>query len=123
MPDTFDARLGQGSYGSTQWQIYGPERTDWLNVQRSLAASNDGGRWAFVDQGARLPFEQEDFYKKKRIQDRFTPELLESYLREMGIYAFDEGFYDSPNGYTLFSRVGSHSPAMKSYSLEEAKAL
>ncbi|WP_102302176.1 hypothetical protein [Dyella sp. AD56] len=123
VPNSFDAKAGRGSYRSTQWEIYGPSRTEWLNVERTLAASNDGGRWVFVDQGAKLPFEQVEFYQKKRIQDRFTPELLESYLKEMGIRAFDEDFYESSEGHWLLNKSGPHAPQMQSYTLEESYAL
>jgi hypothetical protein len=100
-------------------ELYGPRQTAFLNYERSLSATNDGGRWVFVNEGAPLPFENTDAYRARSIRERFTPELLDRYLRALGISAFDPDFY-SRHG-TLIERIGPLLPATREYSLEEAQ--
>ena len=90
VPD--DAEAGEQS-GAVILEVFGPEPTDFLNYERSIVLANDGGRWVFEQSGDPYPFENVDAYAARRLRDRFTPELLDSYLRELGISMFDEGFY------------------------------
>ena len=83
----------KGIWGTTQFELYGPEQTDFLNYVGTVAAANDGGRWVFHARGEVQPFEQIERYDAPRVRDRFTPEMLESYCRALGIDVFNESFY------------------------------
>jgi hypothetical protein len=80
-------------YGDTQFNLVGPQATDWQNRVRTVRAMNDGGTWKFISEGTVQPYEQVESYKKKRIVDRFTSEMLASYCAALGINLFDIGFY------------------------------
>lgn len=80
-------------WGSTLFTLYGPAETDWLNRIRHLHVSNDVGGWTFDEGGEVQPFEEPEFYKKRLIRDRFTPEMLERYCRALGIEFNREEFY------------------------------
>jgi hypothetical protein len=60
---------------------------------------NDG-YWTFDTAGQQQPFERPERYAERRIRDRFTPDMLRSYLAALGIRAFDEDFY-MPDGEAL----------------------
>jgi hypothetical protein len=77
---------------ATILEIYEGHKTDWLNYARTIAVINDDP-WIFEMSGTEQPFEEPENYTKKRIQDRFTPEMLDRYLRALGIRAFDDSFY------------------------------
>lgn len=66
VPNTIsrDARLGR--YGATILEMYGPERTEFLNTIRSVGAVNDGGRWSFDAGGQVQPFEDVAHYQARR---------------------------------------------------------
>jgi len=80
-------------WGHTLFALYGPRNTDWLNRIRHLSVSNDVNGWSFSESGEVQPFEELDHYKKKRIQDRFTVEMLERYCRALGIELNQVDFY------------------------------
>jgi hypothetical protein len=77
-------------------ELYGPRKTDWLNVERAVGAVRDGDRWTFVDQGSPLPFEDETRYRTRRIRDRFTLATLAEYTASLGVRPLDEAFYAAP---------------------------
>jgi hypothetical protein len=113
----------RGRYGATILEVYGPEDTDFLNYVRAICAANDGGRWTFSQSGAPLPFERPEFYGHKRIKERFPPELLEQYLHELGLRAFDESFYMPPGSQAeVVEKHGPVFPDSVEYSLEEVRA-
>jgi hypothetical protein len=60
---------------------------------RSIAAANDGGSWVFYATGDVQSFEQTECYLAPRVRDRFTPDILRSYCRALGIDVFSEAFY------------------------------
>jgi len=74
-------------YPSVIWEVYAPENQGGTKYgyRRSIAASNDGGRWVFEESGERYPFEQAERYSAKRKRDRFTPGMLEDYLSHFGL--------------------------------------
>ena len=74
-------------------EVYGPEQTHWLSVIRSISLVNDGGRWSFDQSGTPFLFEDLDRYAAKRVRDRFTFELLERHLHELGLSPFELDFY------------------------------
>jgi hypothetical protein len=121
---TSQHRSACGQYGATILELYGPEQTDFLNYVRSVSVANDGGRWVFDQAGTVQPFEDTARYQARRIQDRFTPDMLADYLRALGVRAFEEDFYMPPGDPTalLVEKIGSTAPNMQEYSLKEAKA-
>ncbi len=92
-----DGKEERGTYGAVQFQLFAPESRDFLNIERSIIAMNDGGKWTFETMGEIQPFERAEQYKAKRIRDRFTPELLEEYCQALDIRLFDAEFY-GPSG-------------------------
>jgi len=80
-------------YGAVKFALYGPNKTDWLNRIRSVSVTNDVGGWEFAAQGEAQPYEQIENYRKQKIVDRFTPEMLESYCGALGIELFNPDFY------------------------------
>jgi hypothetical protein len=89
---------------ATIFELYGADEregpygvpTTWV---RHVYAMNDG-YWTFDAAGEQQPFERPERYAERRIRDRFTPDMLRSYLGALGIRAFDEDFY-MPNGEAL----------------------
>ncbi len=97
--------------------------SDEHGYRRSIVAANDGGRWLFEQTGVPFPFEDTERYDAPRKRDRFTPDMLFSYLESLGIpRLFDEMLQPNGNcrGLLLARQAHRHLPT---YSLEEAKAL
>lgn len=94
MPHTMDRR-SDGNFGSVQFRMYGPERAGSAYV-RTVAATNDGGKWVFDASGAPRSFEQTDKYSERAIRNRFTSAMLEQYCAALGIEVFNEHFYRGP---------------------------
>jgi hypothetical protein len=83
----------KGTYGAVQFQLFAPERREFLNYERSISAANDGGRWVFNATGTVQPFEKTTNYEAPRIRNRFTPEMLEEYCAALEINLFAADFY------------------------------
>jgi hypothetical protein len=122
VPDTIEGefRGAKGHYGAVILEVYGPERTDWLNTVRSISALHDGGRWDFHAGGTPFPFEETERYQARRIRDRFTFDMLERYLKQLGLSPFDEDFYLPGPGAeaVLIERTGLLPPGMREFGLE-----
>lgn len=54
---------------------------------------SDQDPWEFDNYGEPFPFEDIEKYTEKFIRNRFTPEMLDKYLKEFGIDFFNENFY------------------------------
>ena len=95
VPDRSDCadRDGFQIYGAVKFALYGPNTTDSLNRIRSISVTNDINGWEFVAGGKVQPYEQTENYRKRKIVDRFTPEMLESYCAAIGIEPFNPDFY------------------------------
>jgi hypothetical protein len=76
-----------------RFSLYGPVRTEWLNVVRAVAAIEDEGRWEWSASGTPQPFEDLAAYQQRRVRDRLTPKLITGYCNALGIRPFDESFY------------------------------
>jgi hypothetical protein len=75
-----------GKYPATMLEVYEPDcREDVLRCRRTIYAVNDGGPWRFGESGDRWSFESAEAFLQPRIRDRFTPQLLRDYLRNLGI--------------------------------------
>jgi hypothetical protein len=99
--------------------LYGPNNTDWLNRIRSISVANDVSGWEFVAQGEVQPYEQTENYGKRRIVDRFTPEMLESYCAALGIELFNAGFYGEQSLLEHTTKRAAQGPIM---SIDEARS-
>jgi hypothetical protein len=107
-------------YGATMFSLYGPQKTDWLNRIRRISAYNEGDHWVFQAEGEIQSYEQAEHYQKRRIVDRFTPELLESYCGALGIEPFEEKFYGS--SCLLAETIKRAAPLGPAMSIAEARS-
>jgi hypothetical protein len=76
---------GSEIYPARILEVFGPEGKPPLLSIRSIAAANDGGSWIFETNGEPLPFEDHQAYDAKRKSERFSPDLLLSYLAALGV--------------------------------------
>jgi hypothetical protein len=76
---------GAGPYPARILEVFGPGGVPPLLGVRSIATSNDGGRWVFETSGDALPFEDKAAYNEPRKADRFSPALLLAYLSKLGV--------------------------------------
>lgn len=106
-------------YGAVRFALYGPNKTDWLNRIRKVSVTNDVDGWRFSAEGEVQPYEQIENYRNRKIVDRFTPEMLESYCSALGIELFNSNFYGEQSLLAHVKRAGSHAPTM---SIAEARS-
>jgi hypothetical protein len=121
VPDRSDkaGKDGLQIYGSIAFTLYGPEKTDWLNRIRHISLANDAGnRWAFDAAGEVQPFERPENYGSKKVTSRFTPEMLETYCKALGIDLFFSDFY---GGRCLLARNTSMRAPGPTMSIAEAR--
>ena len=85
-----------GLYGAVQFELFASQKTDFLNCERSVSVAFEGGKWSFAANGPVQGFEEPTMYQKRRIVDRFTPEMLKHYCYALGIRVDDPDFYESP---------------------------
>lgn len=124
VPNSLDGQTGRapGRYGAVILELFSAKTTYFLNTERSIAAVNDGGKWAFSASGTPQEFEDSAQYGKRLVKDRFTPELLSRYLESLGIRAFDETFYDASSSSFLIRKEGAVNQDVREYSLQQARA-
>jgi len=108
----------KGLFGSCKFQLFSPDQKNFLNYERSLAATNDGGKWVFVSTGTIQPYERPEQYNNNKIANRFNPEMLEEYCAALGIKLFDTNFYMGDG--LLFSE-GHDWPNVRTMALIEAQ--
>ncbi|MCL2098785.1 MAG: hypothetical protein FWH23_08540 [Bacteroidales bacterium] len=84
---------------------------------------SDQDRWEFDNFGEPFPFEDVEKYKEKFARNRFTPEMLDKYLKEFGIDFFNEDFYMPPGSkaYIIEQVRPPHNEDDKPISLEEMR--
>jgi hypothetical protein len=82
-----------GRSGALILELHGPEKTEWLNLVRSIRLEHDVGKWSFKLRGKPLPFENLANYDVKRKTDKLTFDTFSYYLSELGIYPFSQSFY------------------------------
>jgi hypothetical protein len=75
-------------FGTTVLEVFEPEADPPLRCRRTISAANDGGIWRFSEFGEPFPFEETSTYRHRKIQERFTPDLLHRYLKELSISLF-----------------------------------
>ncbi|WP_137125985.1 hypothetical protein [Roseomonas sp. HF4] len=106
------------------WEVYAPPQLggDAYGYRRSIAASNDGGRWVFSESGERFAFERPECYALARKRDRFTRPMLLDYLRAFGIPELDDDlFLVSPATPAILFHDATRDRRLPEYSLEEVK--
>ena len=72
-------------YPARLLEVFGPDGEPPLLARRSITAANDGGKWVFETSGEPFEFEDLERYKRRRKSERFPPELLYEYLRQLGV--------------------------------------
>jgi hypothetical protein len=110
----------KGRYGASILELYGPEKTEFLNYIRTISLANDGGQWRFDVAGEVQPFEETDAYKARSLKDRFGLDRLRRYLEALGVRAFDASFFKNEG--ILVEREGPLLPNVRQYSLSEARS-
>lgn len=94
---TEPTRTMSGLYGAVQFELFAPHPTHFLNYERIVSSTNDGGKWRFDANGPVQSFEDTARYQKRRVVDRFTPDMLKSYCYALGIRIDSPDFYRSPS--------------------------
>jgi hypothetical protein len=90
-----------------------------LNRIRSVTLTNDVGGWEFTAEGEVQPYELTENYGNRKITDRFTPKMLESYCAALGIELFNPDFYGEQSLLVHIKRESARGPAM---SIAEARS-
>ena len=91
--------------------------------RRSIAAANDGGRWVFEQSGIPFDFEDTARYAARLKRNRFTREMLATYLVGLGAQPLSDQTlqYDGASRAILLERTAPK--ALPQYTLDQAKAL
>ena len=112
----------RGFEGALIFELYGPENSGTMtqNIIRSIRLEKDIGKWSFSLTGAPLPFENLKKYESRYKKDKFTLDLMNEYLLELGIDAFQESFY-LPTGTKAFFTKESTKYKLIHLSLYKAK--
>lgn len=111
-----------GRYGANVFEVYAESPAHPDGIERSIELINDGGRWRFSEDGPPLPFEDVSAYRARRAKDRFPPALLERYLSELGIRAFEDSFYAPDRCGVLVEKQGREVKDIQHLTLAEARA-
>lgn len=77
--------------------------------------------WEFGQTGEPFPFELTEKYSLKKKRERITIEMIDSYLKELGIDVFNENFYAPEKGSILFDIKGEKFSSVQELSLEQAQ--
>lgn len=119
---TRDEPKARGRWGALIFSLYGPNSESIVDLNRSVYIANDGGKWEFKAIGTKQSFEEEQNYSLPRLHERFTLEMLERYLKSLGVNAFEESFYLPDGGAELVEKQGPTAKNLNEFSLEEARA-
>jgi len=107
-------------YGARIFELYGPDKTDFLNYVRTISVANDAGQWHVDQSGVPLAGEEKSWFGARKLKDRFREEHLAALLHSLGIDAFDERFYASKG--VLIERHGPTAVGSREYQLAEVQA-
>lgn len=107
-------------FGARQLDLFAPIPTDYLNFVRSISVTEDEGRWRFDTRGTVQDFEDLDAYQRRRIAERFTPQMLVDYAAALGLRPFDGDFYPGPS--VLVRNPAVPPPGALVLSISEAQA-
>lgn len=84
-------------YGARQLEIFAPIATDFINYTRTISVVRNGTRWRFDANGMVQDFEDTTAYQRRKITDRFTPEMLHDYAAALDLHPWDLDFYPGPS--------------------------
>jgi hypothetical protein len=115
-------KKNKGYYGSFKFYYYEGSETP----SRRIECLNDAGPWFFGQEGDPLPFEDTERYAHRNTRERFTGEMLLSYLQHFGLRPYDDTFYEVDAARpALGLEAVEKDPHLKSlnkfYSLEQVK--
>jgi hypothetical protein len=93
----FDAAIGRVAEVLSAWRRGLDQRPVEVSVAGSLheVGRDDNGRMVFTATGRPQPYEEIRSYSARRVVDRLTPKIVDSYCRALGLRPFDEGFFRS----------------------------
>lgn len=119
IPQLEDADGRVSCYGQVGLDLFSAGPGYFLNHERTVHASNDGGRWVFTERGTPQPFEEPAAYRVRRVRDRFTPEMLVRYARALYVALDDPGYF---TGAAVLIKTGDKlPPGQKPMRLREAR--
>lgn len=72
---------------------------------RLIQVSRDN-RWQFIEEGKALGFENEEYYKRKKIANRLDKEIIIEYLKSNGIEIDNAIFWSSDNALEFHTQFG-----------------
>ncbi|MBW8858606.1 MAG: hypothetical protein JF570_02435 [Caulobacter sp.] len=117
---TYDPETRDGSGLAVIWELYGPHVVDFSNTIRAVFVANDGNGLIFSESGEAQPYEDVEKYSSRLKRNRFTPQMLDHYLRAVGIEAFDENFYQPEDqAAILVEKRGPIAPASREFQLAD----
>ena len=120
IPPACGAGDSPGRFGALQLELFGPLKTDFMNYVRTISLTQQAGsRWRFDANGTVQPFENTEAYKRRKMTDKFTLEMLVHYARELGLDPFDSDFYPGPSA--LVTHPVTSLPACPPMSLADAQ--
>ncbi|UTC66187.1 MULTISPECIES: hypothetical protein [unclassified Treponema] len=70
---------------------------DYQRQERVVMTLKDNGKWIFFERGSKLWFENELFYKKRKITERFNSKILLEYCNTIGLDIINIDFWESNN--------------------------
>jgi hypothetical protein len=80
-------------FGALQLEMFGPVATDFLNYVRTISLVHDGSHWRFDANGTVQDFEDPGAYRRRKIVERFTLQMLVDYSAALGLEPFAPDFY------------------------------
>lgn len=72
------------SSSSDEWPVCELVLHENGTLRRLIRTLRDDSRWEFYQQGEPMHFEDSSAYERRRIRDRFTPDMLRSYCAALG---------------------------------------
>lgn len=100
----------------------GRAKPDLGDIERTVCAINDGGRWEFNQVGEPLEFEECEAYTRRRVSERLTAEMIERCFRPLGVDGFNENAYRTKHGAILGEEGGPPYPGAREYTFDAAQA-
>jgi hypothetical protein len=117
---TYDPGTRGNSDLAVIWELYGPNLVDFSNTVRAVFVTDDGNGLIFSESGKVQPYEDVEKYSNRLKRDRFTPQMLDHYLRALGIEAFDENFYQPEDqAAILVEKFGPIAPTSREFQLAD----
>src|SRR2546423_1357835 len=73
-----------------------------LPERRIVQVIKDTDKWEFFERGSLMPFENPNYYAKRKIRDRLNNPIIEEYLEKNGIDIKEDNFWISKGEATEF---------------------